>query len=261
MQDRTRQIGAAFDQAADLYEIHGVLQRKAALELMGRLPQWLEGLPEGDAIELGCGTGLLSEFLAKKLSPRNLQITDLSGEMLQSCQSKVEAREGLDFKQRDASEPLEAGRYALIASALSLQWLGDPYQALANYCGALKPGGKLVLSVMTEGSFPQWREASEALDIPFTANELPFGGRIESTLAEQPGRLDFSEQTLAVKFSKARDFFFNLKAIGASTVLSGARLNPGQMKRLLRQLDSKHPEGLTIEHRICFACYQRDELS
>lgn len=261
MRDRSREITAAFDQAAELYELHGVVQKKAALELMGRLPKWLEDLPEGPAIELGCGTGLLSEYLSKKLGARPFTITDLSGQMLQACQAKLEAQEGLTFLQRDAAEPLEEGKYALVASALSLQWLKEPYQGLANYCRALKPGGRLVLSVMTEGSFPQWREAAHKLGVPFTANRLPEGRRIEELLAERPGNLEFAEREIPVKFAKARDFFFNLKAIGASTALEGARLNPGQMKRLLQELDSKHPEGLTMGHKVCFACYRRDEVS
>lgn len=261
MKDRSSEITAAFDQAAELYELHGVVQKKAALELMGRLPKWLEDLPEGEAIELGCGTGLLSEYLAKKLAARPFTITDLSGQMLSACQAKLEPQEGLRFKQRDAAEPLEEGKYALVASAMSLQWLSQPYQGLANYCRALKPGGRLVLSVMTEGSFPQWREAALRLGIPFTANELPEGERIRELLSQRPGQVELTERDIPVKFAKARDFFFNLKAIGASTALGGERLNPGQMKRLLQELDSKHPEGLTIEHRICFASYRRDEVS
>ncbi|MDT8446204.1 MAG: methyltransferase domain-containing protein [bacterium] len=257
MNSRQQQISASFDRAAEYYEMHGLLQKKAALELLARLPKWLADLPEGEALELGAGTGLVSEFMAQKLAPRPLTITDLSQAMLLHCQEKLGDRPGLSYERRDASLPLAEARYALILSALALQWLPDPYAGLKNYCRALVPGGKLIFSVMVEGSFAQWREEAAQLGLPYTANPLPSAEQIAACLAEEPGEVELVTRNLPVKFPKARDFFFNLKAIGAAVALGPNRLNAGQMKRLMAALDRTQPSGLTMDHQICFACFKR----
>ncbi len=257
MMNRNQKIAASFDKAAEFYELHGTLQKKAAFELYGLLPKWLKGLPPGPVLELGCGTGLVSQQLVRELKGFPICLSDLSQAMLLAAQEKIEAQPQVTFEKRDANEPLPSQHYSLILSALALQWLREPAQGVVNFSEALKPGGKLILSFMTDASFSEWKAAALDLGLPFSGNALPAPDQVRSALEACPGTLDWKLVNFKVKFPKTLAFFCNLKAIGAGVRLEESHLNPGQMKRLIQYLDEKNQGGLTMTSQVAFACYQR----
>ncbi|WP_244300708.1 hypothetical protein [Achromobacter aegrifaciens] len=65
---RTAGIGARFGAAAPAYENHASVQRQAAARLAGDIA--LLPLPSRPRIlEIGCGTGLLTQALARRIGP------------------------------------------------------------------------------------------------------------------------------------------------------------------------------------------------
>ena len=43
-------------------------------------------------LEVGCGTGILTEFLIKKYPNASFEITDISGSMLEECKKRCVSR-------------------------------------------------------------------------------------------------------------------------------------------------------------------------
>jgi len=256
MNPSTQRIADSFDHGAANYETFGFLQKKAAQEFEGLLPTWLKTLPEGPRLELGCGTGQVTAQVAHLLPESPFLVTDLSPEMLKQAKQNLQGFDGLTFDLQDGNQPLPPNHYSLIISALAVQWLQSPVQAIRSYGLALKPKGKLILSFLGSGSFPQWRAAAQALDLPYTANPLPLGSEVKSALEALPGTLEFKESTLDVPFPRAIDFFENFKTIGAQTSLSQSQLTGSQMRRLIRHLDKQHPQGLMVSHQVFYLCYE-----
>lgn len=151
-----------FGRQAAAYETQALLQRAVACRL-GRLCRTLP-LPAGPRADLGAGSGLLS----RALPAHGLLQLDLCSELLrcnpQQPQLLWDLNDGLPSALQGA---------ALLASNFALQWLDDPAGQLGRWCGALAPGGWLVLAVPTAGSFPQWRRAATAAGVPCTALDLP----------------------------------------------------------------------------------------
>ncbi|WP_154399134.1 methyltransferase domain-containing protein, partial [Bordetella pertussis] len=82
----TPTIGQRFDRAAARYETHAEVQRHAAEQLAERIA----ALPlpaEPRILEIGCGTGLLTRALARRLGRADWTITDIAPAMLAAQQA------------------------------------------------------------------------------------------------------------------------------------------------------------------------------
>ena len=82
---RNARVGARFGAAATRYDEHAPAQRITATRLadaIGRLPL----PPRPRILEIGCGTGLLTQALAARLGPADWTVTDISPAMLARAQ-------------------------------------------------------------------------------------------------------------------------------------------------------------------------------
>ena len=78
---RNAAIGARFGRAAARYEAHAPAQR-AARRLAEDIAR-LDLPPRPRILEIGCGTGLLTRELARRLGPADWTLTDISPAMLE----------------------------------------------------------------------------------------------------------------------------------------------------------------------------------
>ena len=103
-------IAINFGRAAHIYDVQAHLQRQCAHQLLSFLDETCRrdgtDLPDGPILEIGCGTGfitqhLINRFLSKSLTPQHqprkhsLLITDLSAKMVEFCQHHVTLPDGL----------------------------------------------------------------------------------------------------------------------------------------------------------------------
>jgi trans-aconitate 2-methyltransferase len=96
-----------------------------------------------DVIDLGCGTGEISEKLAKKLPRSSVVGIDSSPEMLQIARGRE--RPGLSFKLCSLDE-IE-GQWDLIFSNAALHWVDNHHELVAKLFSHLRIGGQLVVQI------------------------------------------------------------------------------------------------------------------
>ncbi|WP_428562625.1 MAG: class I SAM-dependent DNA methyltransferase [Solidesulfovibrio sp. DCME] len=103
--------------------------------------------PVGDALDFGCGTGLLT----LELSRRCQRVTglDFSAGMLAALDAKIEAADlqnvATILADLAAGDPFP-GRYDLVTSAMVLHHVPDLAPVLTRLFGALQKGGRLALA-------------------------------------------------------------------------------------------------------------------
>lgn len=100
-----------------------------------------------EAMDFGCGTGLLS--LALQPHVRRVTGIDASAGMLEMLQGKIRESglDTIDTRQVDAEHGLEAeGEWDLVASSMALHHIRDTARLLRQFHTALRPGGALAIA-------------------------------------------------------------------------------------------------------------------
>lgn len=104
------------------------------------------------AIDLGCGTGIYSIWLAEK----GLSVTgvDLSNEMLKVAIEKSNHKNlSIDYKQADLHHlPYEDHTFDLVVCNIVLEFVDSPELVIAEGLRVLKKGGRLVVGMIGKHS-------------------------------------------------------------------------------------------------------------
>ena len=107
----------------------------------------------GDAIlDLGCGTGELSAYLAGLVGPEGRVIgIDPDKERIQLAQQSHIQITNLSFVEGSASDlpGIGAESYDIIFSNYALHWMPNKQQVFKNMFASLKVGGKIVIQYVT----------------------------------------------------------------------------------------------------------------
>lgn len=162
------EIAKSFGTHARAYHENSSVGRKSAKKLAALFDSEVNG----EILEVGCGTGFVTEHLLKIYPHQPLTITDLSEEMVAFCKNE-HFREKTTFKVLDGEKISEKKRYGLIVSGLALQWFFEPKLTIQRWYDALLPGGKLIFSFFNDRSFQSWKKGAQELGFPYFGNPLP----------------------------------------------------------------------------------------
>ncbi len=112
----------------------------------GEFVQWL-AIPENYTwLDVGCGTGALSQTILELTSPSRIKGVDRSEAYVNTARANV--RQLAEFEVGDAqSLPVESESYDVAVSGLVLNFVPQPDQMIAEMKRAVKQGGTVALYV------------------------------------------------------------------------------------------------------------------
>ena len=104
----------------------------------------VEGLPFDTCLEIGCGTGKNTEWLAKRV--KRIMAVDFSTEMLAKAKAKINSP-SVQFIQADIIEPwvFGTGQYNLVTFSLVLEHISNLGHIFSEVYRVLKPGGHVYI--------------------------------------------------------------------------------------------------------------------
>lgn len=106
----------------------------------------LQDAPQLKGVDLGCGTGEQTAFLAARFQDANFLGIDASAEMLE--QSKRLVNEHLQFEQTTTEALIRTGqKWDLIFSNAALQWSDDHELLFPQLIALLTPGGQFAVQM------------------------------------------------------------------------------------------------------------------
>ncbi len=161
---------AFFDELAPRWDAMGPPPSMVMGRMESLMPQM--GLAAGqDVLELGCGTGLLSGWLARCVAPGRLVSVDFSPAMLQMARLKLP---GFDFRVLDicAESPGECCFDAVFCYN-AFPHFRNPERALAHVAQSLRDNGRLIVAHLM--SSHQLNAFHHSLDGPVHHDFLPHG--------------------------------------------------------------------------------------
>lgn len=130
--------------AGQSYERYmGRWSRKIATKFV----DWLAAPAEADWLEVGCGTGALTQTILSSAAPRSIVATDQSADFVSHAKAEnTDSR--ARFEVADALQlPAKDGAVDVVASALVLNFIPDKALALAEMRRVLRPDGLLTFYV------------------------------------------------------------------------------------------------------------------
>ena len=126
-----------------------------AADLVNRI----EFTGKSNILELACGTGIVTEHLASRLSGSDeLTATDINADMLSVAQEKISAPNVCWDTVDMAAIPYEHDLFDTVVCQFGLMFVTDKYKAVTEIHRVLKKGGKLFFNVWTDiAGNPIWK--------------------------------------------------------------------------------------------------------
>jgi trans-aconitate 2-methyltransferase len=129
-------------------------QQSWAVDVLARL----EGIaPNATVLDVGCGTGRVTEELLAMVPSGRVLALDASPEMVELARERLGDRAEVfceDVLELQVDEPVDA-----IVSTATLHWVSDHDLLWRRLAGALRPGGRLEVQCGGEGNIARVREA------------------------------------------------------------------------------------------------------
>jgi len=115
-------------------------------------------------VDLGCGTGELTQRLADKLPGSEVVGIDSSSEMLE--RALQQARDGIRFEHRSIEDA--EGKWDLVFSHAAIHWVDDHHSLIPRLLSLVRPAGQLVVQLPSNHEHPSHTLIREiAAEVPF----------------------------------------------------------------------------------------------
>jgi trans-aconitate methyltransferase len=130
--------------SGDSYERYvGRWSRLVAQEFI----RWLEIAENCQWLDVGCGTGALSQTIVERVNPKKVVGIDRSEDYVNAAQSKVNSP-NTEFKTGDAQAvPVDSETFDVAVSGLVLNFVPQPNQMIAEMMRAVKQNGTVAVYV------------------------------------------------------------------------------------------------------------------
>lgn len=253
MNGRLRAIQRRFDRsgADGSYDAHARVQRLMSDSLSTAIARLTHDLQPGpiNILEIGCGTGALTEKLAELFPEAAITALDLAPAMLESAKQRLAdkrltavVRNGTrthasiragqmnwilsDIDSWLAEQSSENCSFDLIVSNACFQWLPHPAETLSKLARLLlRPGGSLAFTTFGPHTF---HELHQSFADAYSSNNLPPQRHGLSFRSSEQWQLLLMEAGFTVdiaiernlhceRHASVRDFLLSIKAVGAST--------------------------------------------
>ncbi len=132
-----------WDNVAGVYDLFVNVVNRKTHKALRRI---VEGLiePEDAVLECACGTGLLSQVIAKKC--RTLTATDFSPKMLEKARKNCSAFDNITFSKADVmSLDYPDNSFDKVVAGNVIHLLDEPLKALSELDRVCRSGGKLII--------------------------------------------------------------------------------------------------------------------
>lgn len=220
--DFKTEIKWRFRRSVNSYEENAHAQKnivKRLIELAGAY----NCAPRERILEIGCGTGLLTEQIRRMWPNAELTINDLVEEMCSKtavrCCLPAECCLAGDIEHTELQ-----GSFDLIISASTFQWLATPGETFARLARNLRPGGWLIFSSFGEENF---RELKAVTGSGLAYRSLE---EMEQMLAPHFDRIYTEESRQVLQFDDPVDILRHVKKTGVNANTSSAHWTRGRLE-------------------------------
>lgn len=249
MTPQLKQIQTRFNKASRSYDDVAIVQKDAAKFLVDKLFNHQNFIPK-TVLDLGSGTGYITELLLKKFPKSSFYLNDIADEMVAVCKAKFSQATNIYYLPGDMMR-LNTDIYHWVVSNLALQWICNLEDALSFFCS--KSSNVFAFSTLLEGTFEEWENIINKYQ-PIQIMNYPKAEKLISLchkIKRHDQTFEFWLINVPLSFDNPTAFMHYLHLLGAST--SGNLVQLCNLKKLLKAQD----QSLTVTYKIFFGIFRK----
>ncbi|WP_018651785.1 malonyl-ACP O-methyltransferase BioC [Actinobacillus capsulatus] len=196
------------------YDEHAIAQQQINRQLVNLLAQTNKQCFRR-VLEIGCGTGDLTQHLVREYQVEHLVVNDLS-DVYQDCvlQKIGENRPlvSFEFVVGDAECLAFEGQFDLISSASAVQWFEQPKTFVSQAANLLQPNGVLLFNSFTSENLAEIRQ--------LTGVKLTYSSQEDwhSWLSKDFTELQITQQQIRLTFASPLAVLQHLRKTGVTAI-------------------------------------------
>jgi len=217
------QVRAAFNKASNDYEDHAFLQKEIATRLSKKLDVITT---KSDVIlDLGAGTGLLSQQLEKRFVDSQIICLDFAQNSLKHNPASFK------ICANASHLPLADNSVDIVVSSLMMQWCPDLNQLFSEIHRVLKNDGLILFSTFGPDTLKELKKSWSVVDNETHVNTFTDMHDIGDQLLQNGFQSPVMEmENLTLTYQSVIDLLKDLKAIGAQSVSTRSKSLMGKDK-------------------------------
>lgn len=239
-----KQVVTGFCRGAKSYDQVADLQSKTAQSVI----KLVRGGSVHRVLEMGCGTGILSQSVLALFPDAHFCLTDIAPDMLEQCRQKIPESKSVQYLCADGEYATWKAKFDLIVSNMVIHWFNQPMEGLRHLRDKLQQNGRLVFSILGAQSFHEWQSICAKFDVPVATPVFPSFHTLKQDLPDFTFHLD----SIKMKYKNVNDFLTTLKRLGAAT--SRAHYVPMPIKTL-RKILREYKQEIEITYEIIYGEY------
>ncbi|MCK5842895.1 MAG: methyltransferase domain-containing protein [Candidatus Sabulitectum sp.] len=222
-----------FSDAAGSYDTFADHHRQIASKLLDVVSR----LKPLRLLELGCGTGILSEGLNLLFPEAYKEFTDGASEMVNFCKGRIPSSELVSHRMLDIERIESNSRYDLVLSSCALQWLRNPASFIEKLPLLLNPGGAAVHAIPVKGMLGELEQSFAETGGTWNSLHYRSGAEWDGLFRQAGFRIENSFSCdFKVLYQSPVESLRAVRGIGAS--LSSHRdasvISPGVLRKALK---------------------------
>jgi malonyl-CoA O-methyltransferase len=244
-------ISRNFSNKAQEYESGATMQKNVAKKLLSYTLEKLNSEPL-QILELGCGTGFLTEELIKHYPKAQIIAIDIAPNMLGVAKDKFASNKNISFLQSDIRDIEKIdGKFDLIISGLSFQWLEDELPSIIRKIKTkLTSNGNIIFSTLLNKTFEELQTAFNKSKSEYPGPKLYQRDELLNLLSPK----DWIEEFYYENYKTPMEFLKQIKSTGAvnpNTDFVSTSTMRMVIKRLGEQKNSNNKLKVTYHLLFC----------
>lgn len=211
--DKSR-VRESFGQAASTYDRYARVQKIMACELMEKITAVRRDFK--NILEIGCGTGFLTELLAQKFPRANILAIDISPQMIEVARRKLACCPKVKYLVGDGENLRVDGCFDLIVSSAVFQWFNTYLRPFAHYHRILEAEGHFLFNTFGKRTLEELGQVLETLGMGTPKQEFIDSAKLHRVLQKSGfPRWSVEERFFKVYYPSIRELLISIKKIGA----------------------------------------------